>query len=267
MRYELLLSAILGLSLLHCSSSDKKTPKYPDTTEFCKGWAQAQCSDRVVNTCLATSKETCISNRQTVCTADLVTPALTAQLIYDSSNAEVCVNAVGNAYSDAQISNTEEKSMTKACELVFSGTEPQGAACSKDADCKQSKGLKCVVHYASSTTDAGAVEGTCQQPLPAPVAGGASCSEPEQQCAVGYHCGSTSHCDQDEPKDANCSSQDPCAEGYKCASDKCVEKLAQGSTCTADDQCLSGYCVEAVDLCATMYQLAQGEPFCKPMHN
>jgi hypothetical protein len=267
MRNELLLSALLGLSLLHCSGSDKKAPKYPDTTEFCKGWAEAQCWDMVVDTCVASSKETCISNRQSVCTADLVTPALNAQLTYDSSNAEGCVDAVRNAYSDAKITNTDEKAMTEACELVFSGTETQGAACSKDADCKQSKGLKCVVHYATSTSDGGTAEGTCQVPSPTPVAGGASCSEPEQQCAVGYHCGTSSHCDQDEPKDASCSSQDPCAEGYKCASDKCVEKLAQGSTCTADDQCLSGYCVETVNLCATTYQLAPSEPFCKPMHN
>jgi hypothetical protein len=267
MRYELLLSTLLGLSLIQCSSNEAKGPKYPDTTSFCQGLAKAQCSDTVVNTCLASSTETCVSIRQSVCEANIVTPALNAQLTYDSSNAEACVNAVESAYSDAQITNTDEQSMNKACELVFSGTQAQGADCSKDSDCKQSTGLKCVVHYATATPDAGTIDGTCQVPSATPVAGGASCSEPTQQCAVGYHCGISSHCDQDEPKDANCSSQDPCTEGFKCASGKCVAKLAQGSTCATDDECSSGYCVEAANLCATMYQLSEGEPFCKPMHN
>ena len=265
MRNELLLSALLGLSLIHCSSSENKPPKYPDATEFCKGWAQAQCSDTVVSTCMASDKSVCIANRQSVCAADLVTPALNAQLTYDSSHAEACVNAVTSAYSDAKVTSDEEKSMTQACELVFSGTETQGGDCVHDADCKQSAALKCVVHYASLTSDAGTVEGTCQAPKP--VQAGASCIDPDQQCVDGYHCGISSHCDQDEPKGADCSSQDPCAAGYKCSSGKCVEKLTQGSTCTTDSECSSGYCVEAANLCATMYQLAQGEPFCKPMHN
>jgi hypothetical protein len=264
MRHELLLSALLGLWSIQCSSSDDpKGPRFPDASSFCSGWAQAECPQTVISTCLATSQEVCVANRQAACTTNVIAPALADQLAYDSSRAEGCIAAVGSAYSDAKITSAEQKSMTTACEFVFSGTRTRGATCSKDADCKQSEQLRCVVHYAS-VTDAANIQGTCQ--LPAQVAAGASCSAAEQQCANDYYCDSGSHCVQRGQIGNECGPQTPCASDGKCSEDKCVAKLDDGMSCTSNEECTSGYCIELVNLCATTYQLSQGEEFCQPMH-
>jgi len=266
MRHEsLLLSVLLGLSQIHCSSSDEpKAPKYPDASAFCRGWALAECSQAVINTCLATSQEVCIANRQGACTANVVAPALADQLAYDSSHAEVCIAAVGNAYGDAKITSDEQKSITNACEFVFSGTATRGETCTRDAQCKQSQNLRCVIHYAS-VSDATSIEGTCQVPVQVPA--GASCSAAEQQCAEGYYCDSNSHCVEKEPLGGDCGPQQPCAADVKCSEEKCVAKLETGVACVSDEECTSGYCIELVNLCATTYQLSQGEAFCEPMHD
>jgi hypothetical protein len=202
-----------------------------------------------------------------VCETSIVGPALDAHLVYDASKADGCIAQVHEAYKDAIISNTDEAAITKACELVFSGTEARGASCTTNAECKQSEGLQCIIHYKASFADAGDITGTCQVPATPAVAGGASCTEPDQQCASGYHCGSTSHCDQDEPLGNTCSLQDPCVSSATCLGGTCVAKSGTGDTCTTDADCTSGYCVEKVNLCAETYVLSQGEPFCTPMHS
>jgi hypothetical protein len=255
---------------VYCSSSDeKKNAKYPDASSFCMGWAQAECADAVLTACLSSSKDLCITQRQSACMTRVVTPAQEANLSYDSSRAEACVSAVSSAYADAKLTSDEENTMREACEPVFSGFGSKGSACNANSDCKQSEGLRCVVHL-SSSNDAGPITGTCQQPVAA--SPGASCSAPEAQCAEGFHCGTSAHCDQDAELGQNCSLQNPCAEGLECSSSDsgeptCLQKAGIGDACNFDLDCASGYCVENVHLCAEAYQLSQNEPFCRPLHD
>lgn len=264
MRHELLLSALLGLSLVHCSSSNEpQGPRYPTSSSFCHQWAKNECSTAVVKTCLATSTEVCIANREAACTGDVVAPALADQLAYDSGRAEGCLAAVGSAYTNDEITSEEQKAITEACEFVFSGTATRGEACSKDADCKQSERLRCVIHYAT-VTDPANVQGTCQ--VPVQVAAGAACSAADEKCADGYYCDTNSHCVQAGQIGEGCGPQQPCGSDSKCSAEKCIAKLENGLSCAANEECASDYCIELVNLCANTYQLSQGEPFCQPMH-
>ena len=209
MRHYWLMSAILGLSFIQCSSTETKPPKYPDAASFCTGVATAECSDKVMKACLATDKPTCVSNLTTICVQEYVTPY--AGLTYDSGQAENCVNVINGVYSNGTtITAAQYASIAAACGAVYSGNGTTGSPCAHDTDCKQSSGLHCVIHVGSQAPgDAGEMEGTCQVPVTAQAGG--SCSPPDAQCATGYHCGSTSHCDQDEVLNASCSDNDPCA--------------------------------------------------------
>ncbi len=267
MRHVALISALLGLSFVQCSSTDKKGPKYPDPTSFCDNLAKAECSDAVVKECLVSSKDVCAAQRQTVCKSTYVTPAQSEGLTYDAPQAETCVNAVLSAYSDITITSDEMQSIASKCGSVFSRMGAKNASCSVDSDCKSSDGLQCVIHLAAqSGADAGA-EGTCQ--VPSPQKGGSSCSLPDATCETGYHCGSTSHCDQDEVKGNACSAIDPCATAFKCTAGKCVDKLAISAVCTTDEDCASGICLTSVNpnLCADSVTLSPPDPFCADMRN
>jgi hypothetical protein len=265
MRHVLLGTALLALSLVQCSSSEKKVTKYPDGTSFCTGWAEAECTSSVVNTCLATSKDVCVASRQSVCAANVLAPATSAGLNYNSGQAEECVKAISTAYSDAKITSAEEAAMVQACGLVFSGSGTKGSNCAADSDCQQGGGLRCVMRLASTAGDAGEVEGPCQ--VPTPVSAGLSCSAPEAQCATDFYCDSNAHCVAAQTLTQNCSAQMPCVSNAKCSAGTCIAKQGQGTACTSDDDCASGYCVEGKDLCAETYQLASSEPFCSPMHD
>jgi hypothetical protein len=199
-----------------------------------------------------------------------VAPLQAAHLTYDSSAASACIARVSAAYTDAKVTNDEQKALRDACALVFSGPGDKNRPCDVNSDCTQGQGLRCVVHFSASLEDAGESLGTCQ--VPVSTSPGSSCSLPDAQCAEGYHCGVSSHCDQDEPLDAPCSSEDPCSEGLQCASahageSSCVEKPGVGTTCSVDSDCASGYCAEGVNLCASSYQLSPSEPFCAALHD
>ncbi len=270
MRFDPPLAVLIGLCVVYCSNSDKEaTSKYADTSSFCMGWAQAECSDAVVSTCLAPSRDACVTRRQTACMERVVTPAQQAGLTYDSSRAEGCIRAVENAYSDARITSEEEQVRREACDLVFSGSGTRGTSCDTNSDCQQGEGLRCVVHHGSAESDAGPVSGTCQ--VPVETAPGASCSTPEAECQPGYHCGISAHCVQDAQLGAPCDQLDPCDEGLECSPTdagelRCKEKARIGDACTSDLDCASGYCVEGGRRCAEAYQLSQNEPFCMPLH-
>jgi hypothetical protein len=264
MRHCLFVSAVLGLSCLQCSTTtETKGAKYPDATSFCAGVAAAECSDAVVQACAAANKNTCITKEEATCTSTYITPALSAGYGYNSGPAENCVNAISAAYSDAKIDSTDLANIAAACGPVFSGAGAKGSSCAVDADCAQADGLRCVIHAAPSAGDAGEIEGTCQ--VPQTVNGGGTCSAVDAQCVTGYHCGTTSHCDQNEALNASCSGADPCDTGLMCTAGRCVAKIANGSDCTTNDECASGICIAvtgANNICSSVETLSPSEPFC-----
>ena len=267
MRISSIITAFLSLSAIHCSKS-ADAPKYPDASAFCTGWAQAECSDTVVQNCAASTKDVCLSKRTTYCEEQVVKPAQDAGFAYDYRQAEGCVSQIGTAYSDAKVTSAEALAIAEKCGLVFSGSGTENSACDVDADCKQGDGLRCVAHAAPSELDAGSsAAGTCQ--VPQVVQAGQSCSATDAKCTSGYHCGSSSHCDADGKVTEACSAAAPCESTLKCStSNTCVAKLADGAVCKGPSDCTGGMCLEgnSSSLCASVEILSPNEPFCTPLH-
>ena len=258
MRYSWILSALLGLSLIQCSSSESKGPKYPDSAAFCAGVAAAECSDAILSACLATSgKQNCVDLRKAACNTAYVVP--NAGLTYDSGKAQTCVDKITAAYSKSSISAQQFMDVGKACEAVYSGTGTKGTACENNTDCKQSDGYVCLIHGAVG--DAGsAVEGKCL--IPQAVAVGESCSAPESECDVDHYCDPGMHCVASGVLNDACSTDVPCKSQYMCGAGKCVSKLAEAAPCVSSEECASGLCLETVKLCASQETFAPSEPFC-----
>jgi hypothetical protein len=240
----------LALSLGACVDAG---PKYPFLNNFCEARASAECSNAVVLACDVQDPSTCVTDRQQLCLMSV--PAGT---VYNPSAGEGCVDAVTNAYADAEITMAESQAIEAACLPVFNGPGVKGAACQIDTDCQVGAMLHCVL--APSST-----QGTCQ--IPQIVMGGYSCALPDEQCIDGFHCGTTANCDVDGALGQACDANDPCGVTLACgAAGTCVSKSLNGTTCTADDQCLNGICNGAgngvAGLCVSEITLSPTEPFC-----
>ncbi len=259
-RTRIVVAALLAFPLVRCSS-DTSQPKYPDTGSYCRARAEAECSDAVVASCAVASKGTCAAQRQLLCQA-----GLPAGKVYGSSKTEICIKAVADAYTDAQLTKEEIQAYTTACAVVFSGAGAKGEACVQNLDCNQSAGLACVLHASNAPgVDAGptpsAVAGTCQ--VPQSVQGGESCAAADAQCVEQFHCGLTQHCDANGANGDPCSAALPCKSAFKCsANSTCEPRLDNGQACTTDGECVSGICLQGSNLCVAKVTLSPSEPFC-----
>jgi hypothetical protein len=246
------LVALSSLTLANCSGDNGH--KYPDTTAFCNGRAKAECNSEVIKACAAPDSNRCIASRQAACLA-----ATPPQMTYNAEGAERCIDAVSKAFGDARLTAEEYRSTDDVCSLVFDGPGAVNATCQADVDCKVSDGLRCVVA-------GGTGNGTCQ--VPERVQGGGLCSTPKQLCIEGFHCGATLHCDINSQIGGPCNDVVlPCAAGALCSSaGVCVAKLADGTPCTRNDECLHDICARGSStpqgLCVTQMNLAPNEPFC-----
>jgi hypothetical protein len=244
--------AVVSLVLVGACSG-KGGPKYPDLNSFCNGRASAECSPEVLLACAAPNSATCIAKRQALCVS--TAPAGTS---YNPSSAESCITQVSNAYADAKVTLAESNAIDAACLPVFDGPSGQGVSCQKDADCKVSTGIRCVLSSGSN-------RGTCQTPIA--VQGGGSCAASNAQCVPGFHCGPIAHCDIDAMANEACDGQNPCGPDLLCsAAGTCVPKMADGSVCATGDECLHGICnkstMAAMGVCVSQVTLASNEPFC-----
>lgn len=240
------------LTLANCGSEN--VPKFRDTAAFCKGRAKAECNSEVIKACAIVDSNHCLSSREAACMA-LTPPRMT----YIADNAERCIDAVSAAFGDARLTADENRSTSDVCSLVFEGPGSANDPCQTDADCRVGSGLRCVL--AGGTSD-----GTCQ--IPERIQGGGLCSTPKQLCIDGFHCGATLHCDINSQIGEPCNDVIlPCGRTGLCgANGVCIAKLADGTRCTRDDECLHDICARGSSttegLCVTQMNLAPNEPFC-----
>jgi len=246
------IAPVLATVLAFSACSGKDGPKYPDTSAYCNGRAEAECSKEVVLACALPDRTRCVSQRQAACVS--ATPAGTS---YNAGGAEGCVNAVATAYADAKLSTQENRTMTETCAAVFEGPGIANTTCKKDIECKVSGGLRCVLRGGSDT-------GSCQ--IPQRVMGGGVCSSPSQLCVEGFHCGPSDHCDINGQVGEPCTELLPCVESARCTAGKCEKKLDDGSLCTSDQECVNALCARgtgsAQGRCVSQMILAPNEPFC-----
>lgn len=247
-----------------CGSSDEKAEaeqpadKYPDTAAFCNGVAQAQCQQALIDACLAPSTDACISKVSSACfskKSDLTRDAIMSNYPTGKANAEACLAAVTAVYADAKVTADEHKQLKQSCDKVFRNDKAKGASCSSDNDCAD--GLGCYQHASDATKH------TCETITIA--AKGDECSTIGTVCAEGTFCYNGEFCVSRAAKDAACDEKKPCLESLSCVEGKCADKDPQGTACTSDNDCTSGYCARIGEktVCANTLTFGSGSELCQ----
>jgi hypothetical protein len=229
-------------------------------SSFCVEWAKAACNPRVIAACGTSDRTDCIATQADFCRALVPTG-------YKSTHAEECIEAVEDAYDDADLTAGELNVVLKLggeCSQLTDGGQDEGDDCVRSADCDGVNGFTCV-------TKAGQVIGTCQ--LPVPAGGGDPCDDPEVVCDEGFYCDGE-NCLRRRVLDDACDSSEMCAADLQCviAADAtegtCVPRFDIGEPCTADGECVSNICLgytEAEKICLANVRLAALDPVCREL--
>jgi hypothetical protein len=237
------------LLALACSGDDASV----DTpTSFCNKWAEAACSEDTVSACQAADVDQCRGSQIAFC-LDLVPTAG-----FSGRAADACLDAVGSAYADADLTATELQTvlrLAEPCDRLVKGPQSEGELCSSRADCNAPEGFDCV--FKGNTA-----MGTCQ--VPRLVGAGLDCSDQNAVCGEGFYCNGQ-NCIGGQSVGMSCITDRQCSLDAYCApSGLCAERLAVDSPCTLDAECATGLCYQfdAERVCTDRVRLSRTEPIC-----
>ncbi|HET9932736.1 MAG TPA: hypothetical protein VFQ35_18660 [Polyangiaceae bacterium] len=244
------LQLIFGF-LFVCACSSSNDDKSRTREEFCADWAKAACTTQTVSACQATSAEACHLKQQAFCLG--LVPA-----DFSDARGDACINAVGAAYKDADLTQAELSTVLELgepCNAIVRGPKDVGEQCSTDRDCDGTKGVRCVFHGAATT-------GTCQ--VAQEVGAGQRCSALAQTCGEGFYCDGNNCIAVKETGD-DCTTSYECGSLGLCNDSVCAPKLAVGATCEDANQCASGICysVNGQKTCADRIRLSPAESICE----
>src|SRR5882724_11573770 len=166
MRFGAVLASFIA-ALAACSAKEQPPDPYATVSQFCIAWAQNACSSMVVNHCsgmITTSALTdaCVQHQQAFCEGLLPSTG------YSSAQAQRCLEAVAQAYSDATLTGPEiatVRHLGDPCNHLIKGPTAKGSSCTVDTDCDTVDNVQCVMKSGV---------GTCV--IPTPVANGTSCA-------------------------------------------------------------------------------------------
>jgi hypothetical protein len=232
----------------------------------------------VVRACIGSSgtKEDCANDQADFC-ADMLQGT-----DFDRDLAQECINSVGDAYSDTEMT-TEERSNVVLVEdgpcadLLASGnpTGGEGGASGDGRPTPKAAGARCDPHadicvdvaYCDPAVDVcvlKAAEGEfCCTLNPQFLAPACESGQPEVPCTPGTFC-SEGFCVSLGQTDDPCATDAQCGPDYFCSpADTCQPLGMDSDTCETDDQCASGFfCSESFDQCRDFVMLGSQE-FCR----
>ena len=168
----ILLAAALPLG---CKGEEEEPDPLATRAGFCQAWAEAACSADVLDACNVSDVEDCKATQSDYCLG------LLPKTYQSSEQAKACVNAVGSAYADGDLTAEELQVVTRLgapCDRLSSGSRTNGQSCEANDDCNTAAGSSCIVKL-------GAAEGTCG--VPEETAAGDACDAPTQVCKAGYY--------------------------------------------------------------------------------
>ncbi|HEY4156816.1 MAG TPA: hypothetical protein VGM29_01920, partial [Polyangiaceae bacterium] len=176
-----LVSLVLLGSLLGCSnkvSGDTPPPNPLATSDgFCHAWAGKACNDLVVKQCAGAAAATdslraaCEDSQEQFC--NNMIPASR----YGVTHAQECLDAVGTAYADAELTSEEAlvvHELAAPCAQLIKGPSADGDSCSATTDCDTVSGSICILKGAT---------GVCG--VPEVVDNGTSCKAANASCHDG----------------------------------------------------------------------------------
>jgi len=264
MKKPLIALLLLGLCLpLACTTEEDPPDPLATPAGFCDAWAESACQPDVIKYCNAKSVDSCKSTQGDFCREILPDN-------YVSTHAKDCLNAVKDAYRDAELSPDELQvvlHLAAPCDRLSKGTRTGGQSCSSNDECNTADGFACVKKH-------GAAEGTCGKPEV--IGRGDACDGPSQICEENYYCGAEDSCIAYKRTggvcdgDYQCKPTDYCVKDSADAETGTCELLADlDETCSSDADCQSGYCVTeagaATGVCASTIRLSRMEPLCESL--
>jgi hypothetical protein len=234
------------------------------TVAFCNEWAEAACNEEVVSACGADASESCVESQAAAC-LDLI------PFGYDPKNAKACLDAVADAYEDADLTSEELELVLRLaapCDRLIKGPVDEGETCETTTDCNTLGGLKCIVKT-------GDEKGTCE--IPEEVGGGFSCKDAAEVCAENFYCDGTNCLAQKEEGD-DCAYDTECAPALRCevvTDDNgdfvgtCVERKETGDPCSDNEECQSHLCAKPREatsgVCVSRVRLTAESAFCEDL--
>lgn len=241
-----------GFFLVWACSSEDSPPQ--TASSFCEQWAEGACSSEVVSACQAAGASDCQASQIAFC-LDLL-PAEG----FVGTQAGRCLDAVGSAYSDADLTADELGTVLRLaapCDRLVRGPGEEGATCTSRLDCNAPAGFDCVFKSDDTT-------GTCQ--VPTPVGAGLDCSADNAVCEAGFYCDGN-NCIGGQSPGESCTVNRECNDGY-CSAGTCVERLTVDAACTFDEQCESGLCYQfsaTEQVCTDRVRLSRTDPICEDL--
>lgn len=249
-----LVVATVAWAVTSCGNDDDTTATLT-REEFCQQWAERACGDQVVSACQAQDTESCRASQRTSC-LDLVPKT------FSSERASECLAAVGDAYSDADLTGEELNTVLRLgvpCNRIVKGPIGKGGTCTEHANCDGPGGYLCV-------TKANAAQGSCQ--IPETVGAGLQCEAAQQICDAGFYCNGA-NCIAVKAVGQPCTDATECGAAALCSSDGvCTARLAVSAPCTSDEQCLSELCYDfggSGATCVDRLRLSPAEPACEKL--
>lgn len=255
-------TAAVALAVSGCGSKEDPVSgpqyTYPDVVSYCAARAKAECSPVVLDSCQS-AEVSCLTTRQGLCGQ-----AVPPNAKYRPAQADACIAAVTTAYTDDKFTAAEMDAIDEACSKLFGGLGGANATCSDNTGCDLDSGLECV-------KPTGADSGTCQ--APAIMQPGDPCNAPDAVCKDGYFCTSSTpqSCAKKLPAGQTCNDVLPCDDTLRCVANDppatdgtCEAKLAIQSTCTANEDCADGLCIQIAGemKCASSIKFSPNEPVC-----
>jgi hypothetical protein len=241
--------------------------KYQNSSEFCDELATQVCNAMLVENCYNSSDSTLDDDTEACIESFIDNGACNPNsLPYHAgeANAQACIDAWKEAYADARLEADEMLDAELACLKVFNRGYTKAAACTADHDCDVLADLKCV-------KKPGEAEGQCYKPEY--VGGGDECTDADQQCNVGYFCDLEfgGYCHQEAKVNEACFATKFCVASVVCGTEEptvCIAKFPNGSPCTANEECLNGFCVKAAGAangtCGASLNITATSAACEP---
>jgi hypothetical protein len=204
----------------------------------------------------------CKQAYQTFIQAILVDPAMKGGVTYDAQAAGTCVSAISSIAA-----NCGDGALPDACERIYVGTKPEGAACEHDLECAAPPGgdadcstneldeQVCVQEPRGKPGDG--CSGTCTQEgnitfCSGGGTGGTSGGPARCFTNDGLYCGDDGKCQALIAVGGACQ-YDGCVSGAFCLDGMCAAKLGAGADCSFNswEACGDGlYCEDTSSTCA-----------------
>lgn len=241
---------VLVLSLpLACTEEEPAQTR----EDFCDRWAAAACSAEVVSVCVAADTDACRLSQERECLA------LVPVSGFADDRADECIDAVGDAYADADLTASELDTVLRLgppCDRLVRGPRATGETCTTRLDCNGPDGYDCVFKAGEQT-------GSCQ--LPALAQPGRDCSADNAICTAGFYCDG-GNCIEANAIGETCARDEQCAGGYCGNANLCVAGLTTDQPCTVDVECASGLCYRfsaTEQVCTDRVRLSRTDPLCE----